>query len=150
MKRLLFSSLVLGLMILTLNAGVSFTNKKLIAADLTVAINSTVVDGAGLTSEKPIIAYADAVSLIFYVKGNNAGCSAGVIFKFAAYDSIRQQWDTIEFLSQTVAANGTEVVQQTILLNPGAEKIKLLSVQNQETVAGYTVDVNVTIFIRSN
>jgi hypothetical protein len=127
--------------------------KKFLASDFTVAINSTKVDGTDFTSEQIILGFAEEASLTFFVKGGNAGCSKDVVFKFACYDGLRNKWDTIDYLGAgagvSVAANGTTEVQKTISFVPNVEKIKLLSVQNQETVAGYTVDVNVSIFIKA-
>jgi hypothetical protein len=70
------------------------------------------------------------------------------VIKFAAFDSKRDKWDTIAYYTENVTANGTTAVQKTIPLTPDVERIKLLSVQNQETTSGYTVDVNVSIFIK--
>jgi len=121
---------------------------KFLESDYEVPINTTAVDGSQFTSKQIPIGLTKNASLTFYVKGDHASCSKDLIFKFAAFDSLRNQWDTIEFLSVSVAANGTSVVQKTIAIAPDTEKIKLLSVQNQETVAGYTVDVNVSIFLK--
>lgn len=124
------------------------TRHKLLSSDITVPINTTWVEGTNFTSSKISLAYCEYASLTFYVKGNHASCSNDVVFKFAAFDSKRDKWDTIAYHSENVAANGTTAVQKTIALTPDIERIKLLSVQNQETVAGYTVDVNVSIFIK--
>ena len=127
------------------------TRYKFLTSDITVPINTTWVEGTDFTSKTIMLAYAQSATLTFYVKGNNAACSKDVIFKFVAFDSLRNKWDTIDALGGsgvTVTANGTTAVQITKLLYAYFEKIKLLSVQNQETVAGYTVDVNVSIFIK--
>ena len=125
---------------------------KLLASDITVPINTTWVDVTNFTSKQIWLAHANQASLTFYVKGNNAGCTQNVIFKFAGFDSLRNTWDTIDLLNSgigiSVTANGTTAVQKTVAINPYFERIKLLSVQNQETVAGYTVDVNISIFIK--
>ena len=121
---------------------------KFLDSDHEVAINSTEVDGTDFDSKAVPLGLSKNASLAFYVKGNNAGCSQDVIFKFAAFDSLRNQWDTIEFFSVSIPANGQNVVQKTIAITPDTEKIKLLSVQNQETTSGYTVDVNVSIFLK--
>ena len=120
-----------------------------LSADLTVPISSVVVDGVGLTSAQIELSYVDYASLTFYVKGNNAGCSKEVIFRFASYDAIRDQWDTSPYLQISVMANGASTVQYTVPLTPDVEKLKLLSVQNQETTSGYTVDVNVSILLKN-
>jgi len=123
-----------------------------LSSDITVPINDTWVDGTDFTSKKIMTAYCSSASLTFYVKGGNAGCSKDVIFKFATFDSLRNQWDTVDVFSSaggiSVTSNGTTAVQKTIAMVPDFEKIKLLSVQNQETVSGYTVDVNVSIFLK--
>lgn len=120
-----------------------------LAADLTVPIDSLVVDGVGFTSEQFALSFVDFASLTFYVKGNHAGCSKGVIFRFASYDSLRNKWDTLPYLQIEVIASGTTAVQYTVPLTPDIEKLKLLSVQNQETTSGYTVDVNVSILLKN-
>jgi len=122
-----------------------------LSADITVPINDTWVDGTDFTSKKIMTAYCSSASLTFYVKGGNASCSKDVIFRFATFDSIRNTWDTVDLYATAgilVTANGTTAVQKTVIINSDMEKIKLLSVQNQETVAGYTVDVNVSIFLK--
>jgi len=127
------------------------TRTKFLSADITVPINDTWLDGTDFTSKKIMTAYCSSASLTFYVKGGNAGCSKDVIFRFATFDSIRNTWDTVDLFATAgvlVAANGTTAVQKTIIINSDMEKIKLLSVQNQETVSGYTVDVNVSIFLK--
>lgn len=128
------------------------TRYKFLTSDITVPINTTWVDVTNFTSKKYSLAYCTQASLAFYVKGNHASCAQNVIFKFACFDSLRNTWDTIDILNEgsgvSVAANGTTAVQKTIAINPFFERIKLLSVQNQETVTGYTVDVNVSIFIK--
>jgi len=124
------------------------TRYKFLSSDITVPINTTWVDVTNFTSSKLSLAYCEFASLTFYVKGNNAGCTKDVVFKFAAFDSKKNQWDTIAYYTENVTANGTAAVQKTIALTPDIERIKLLSVQNQETVADYTVDVNVSIFIK--
>jgi len=121
---------------------------KLLASDFEVAINSTKVDVTHFTSAQISLGLSKYASLTFFVQGGNASCSKDVIFKFAAFDSARNQWDTIAFLTVSVPSNGTSVVQKTIAIAPDTEKIKLLSVQNQETVGGYTVDANVSIFLK--
>jgi hypothetical protein len=127
---------------------ISFRNEKFLASDTSIAINTTAVDGVAFTSNQIGLAYTTYASITLFVQGGNAACSKDVIFKFAAYDSIRNRWDTLEYLSVSVTANGTNVVQKTIALTPDLEKIKLLSVQNQETIAGYTVTVNAKIFAK--
>lgn len=128
------------------------TRYKFLSSDITVPINTTWVDVTDFTSKKYSLAYCIQASATFYVKGNHASCAKDVIFKFAGFDSLRNTWDTIDTLSGgggvLVAANGTTAVQKSIAINPYFERIKLLSVQNQETVTGYTVDVNVSIFIK--
>jgi len=124
------------------------TRYKLLSSDITVPINTTWVDVSNFTSSKLSLAYCEYASLTFYVKGNNAGCTKDVVIKFAAFDSKRDKWDTIAYYTENVTANGTTAVQKTIPLTPDVERIKLLSVQNQETTSGYTVDVNVSIFIK--
>lgn len=128
------------------------TRYKLLASDITVPINTTWVDITNFTSKKISLAYSTQASMTFYVKGNHASCSKDVIFKFAAFDSLRDVWDTFDLLNigsgVSVTANGTAAVQKTIAINPYFERIKLLSVQNQETTTNYTVDVNVSIFIK--
>jgi len=124
------------------------TRYKFLVSDFTVAINSTKVDVTDFTSKKISLAYCGSASLTFFVKGNHASCAKEVIFTFATFDSKRNKWDTIGYHVENVVANGTSEVQRTIALTPDIEKIKLLSVQNQETVSGYTVDVNVSIFLK--
>jgi hypothetical protein len=125
---------------------------KFLSSDITVPINTTWVEGTNFTSKTIMLAYANNASITFYVKGNNAACSKDVIFKFVTFDSLRNKWDTVDIFPSSagisVTANGTTAVQKTIAINPDFEKIKLLSVQNQETVSGYTVDVNVSIFVK--
>jgi len=126
---------------------------KFLTADITVPIATTWVDGGvGFTSKTIMLAYANYASMTFYVKGGNAGCLKDVIFKFATFDSLRNQWDTVDVFPNaagiSVTANGTTAVQKTIAIHPDFEKIKLLSVQNQETETGYTVNVNVSIFLK--
>jgi len=120
-----------------------------LSSDITVPINSVVTDGAGFNSLQPELSYVDFASLTFYVKGNHGSCSKEVIFRFASYDSVRNQWDTSPYLQISVMANGTAAVQYTVPLTPDVEKLKLLSVQNQETTSGYTVDVNVSILLKN-
>jgi hypothetical protein len=121
---------------------------KFLDSDYEVAINTIAVDGTEFSSNKIPLGLAKSASVTLYVKGNNAGCSKDVIFKFAAFDSLRNKWDTKEFFSVSVAADGTNDVQKTIAIEPDAEAIKLLSVQNQETTADYTVDINVSMFLK--
>jgi len=119
-----------------------------LSSDTSIAINSTEVDGTDFTSKQIPLAHAQYASLTLYVKGAHASCSKDIIFKFAAYDSKRKAWDTNAYLTYNLAANGTSAVQKTIALIPDVEKIKLLSVQNQETTAGYTVTINASIFVK--
>jgi hypothetical protein len=129
-----------------------FSRENFLASDYTVPINSTQIDGAGFNSRQIPLAFAEKAAISFYVKGNHASCSLAIIFKFAAFDSKRNKWDTIDVLNSgsgvSVTANGTTAVQMTIAIEPDFEKIKLLSIQNQETTALYTVDVNVSIFVK--
>jgi len=126
--------------------------KNFLATDFLVAINSTKVDVTDFSSIQIDLSSAEFASLTFFIQGTSASCSKDIIFKFAAYDSTRAQWDTIDFVGAgsgvPVTANGTTIVQKTIALNPDIEKIKLLSVQNQEVTSGYTVTVNVSIFMK--
>jgi len=129
------------------------TRYKFISADMTVPINTTYVEGTDFISKQIMLAYTkNDASITFYVKGNNAGCSKDVIFKFATFDSLRNKWDTADVLNEglgvSITANGTTAVQKTIAIEADLERLKLLSVQNQETISGYTVDVNVSIFIK--
>lgn len=121
---------------------------KFIESDYQIPITTIAVDGSEFNSNKIPLGLARYGSLTFYVKGDHASCSKDVIFKFVSHDSLRDQWDTEPFLEVSITANGDSVVQKSISINPDFEKIKLLSVQNQETVAGYTVDVNVSIFLK--
>lgn len=120
--------------------------ENLLDEDYTVPINTTAVDGSEFVSNHMALGLARFCSLTFFVKGNHASCSKDVVFKIVSFDSKRNQWDTIELMSVSIAANGSSAVQKTIAIEPDVEAIKLLSVQNQETVAGYTVDVNVSVF----
>ena len=147
MKKFLGFICILFL-ITSLAGALSFRNEKLLASDTSMAINKVSVDITDFTSVQFGLAYTTYASVTLFVQGGNAGCSKDVIFKFAAYDSIRSQWDTLPYLEVSVAANGTSVVQKSFALTPDIEKIKLLSVQNQETAAGYTVTVNVKIFAK--
>ena len=128
------------------------TRYKFLSTDITVPINTTYVEGTDFTSKQIMLAYAKNASVTFYVKGNNASCSKDVIFKFATFDSLRNKWDTADVLNEglgvSITANGTTAVQKTIAIEADLERLKLLSVQNQETISGYTVDVNVSIFIK--
>jgi hypothetical protein len=125
-----------------------YTRKKFLKTDLVAAINQVSVDVTDFTSEQINVAYPKYASLTFYVKGNHASCSKEIVFKFATFDSQRSLWDTEEWLSVSLAASGTSPRQKTINLNPDVEKVKILSIQNQETVSGYTVDANVSIFMK--
>lgn len=121
---------------------------KLLDSDYTVPVNTTVFDGVDFISKEVVLAYAREASLTLYVKGNNAGCSNAVVFCFSAYNAALNKWDTLELFSQNIPASGTSEVLKTIILDASFERIKLLSVQNQETTVGYTIDVNVGVFIR--
>lgn len=123
--------------------------KSFLSSDFLLPINKVSVEGVDFTSEQIDLSYIDFASLAFYVKGNNGGCSKEVIFKFAAYDAIRNKWDTIPYLSISITPNGTTAVQFHQPLIPDVEKIKLLSIQNQETTSGYTFDVNVSILLKN-
>jgi len=122
--------------------------ENFLGSDTSIAINSTEVDGTDFTSKQVPLKHAEYASITMYVKGAHASCAKDVIFKFAAYDSKRDAWDTLHYLTWSVPANGTSAVQKTVAVNPDVEKIKLLSVQNQETTAGYTVTVNASIFAK--
>jgi hypothetical protein len=88
------------------------------------------------------------VALTFYVKGGNAGCALAVVFVFVTWDSLREMWDTVPYLTYEVTAVGTAAVQETINLETCPEKLKLLSIQNQESSAGYTIVANVSCFVK--
>lgn len=124
------------------------TATKFLASPITVPIDDTLVDGTDFTSDVVVFAYSEFASITFYVKGANAGCSKEVVFKLVAFSSALGKWDTVEYLSYSVPANGTSEVILTIPFTPDVEKLKLLSIQNQEVVAGYTVDANVYMFIK--
>jgi len=128
--------------------------EKFLATDFSVAINSTKVDVTHFTSLQWNLSHVEHVALTLYVLGANAACSKDVTFKFATYDSKRATWDTIDFPGLgdglTLAANGTTAAQRSYPLSPAIEKIKLLSVTNAETVAGYTVTVNASIYAKEN
>jgi hypothetical protein len=121
---------------------------KFIASDHTLVINKVSVDGSEFTSEKILTAYSSHGTITCYVKGGNAGCAQAVVFKFATFDSFRNQWDTAEWLSVSVTPSGTSDIQKTVSIDAYMEKIKLLSVQNQETTTGYTFTVNASIFLK--
>jgi len=129
-----------------------FRSKLFIAADVTVPISTTYVDGTNFTSETQLLAYGDSASIMMKVDGQHASCSLNVIFKFATYNPALEVWDTVDFLGAgggiEVAANGTTAVYYTIPISVGIEKIKLLSIQNQESVAGYTVNCNAAIYVK--
>jgi hypothetical protein len=116
--------------------------------DVTVGHGATLVDGVGFTSREVTTGYAKVASLTLYVKGAHAGCSQDVVFKFAAYDSARQQWDTMEYLLLRATANGTSKVQRTVPINADMERIKLLSIQNQEVTEDYDVTANASAFVK--
>jgi len=120
--------------------------EKFISADTSIAINATEVDGTDFTSVQLPLEYADYASITCYVLGGHASCSLDVVFKFAAYESLRAMWDTIAYLTVNVTANGTTAVQKTVSITPQIQKIKLLSIQNQEAVAGYTATCNASLF----
>jgi hypothetical protein len=82
------------------------------------------------------------------VKGDHSSCNKEVTFKFKTYSSALDKWDTVEYLSYSLPADGTNEVIKTVPFTPDIERIKLFSVQNQETVSGYTVQVNVAIFTK--
>jgi hypothetical protein len=117
-------------------------------SDKTVPINSVAIDGTDFNSEQIELNFVDFASLTLYVKGNHASCSKEVIFKFASYDALRNQWDTEAYLQLSLTVVGTSVRQYTVPLTPDVGKIKLLSIQNQETVSGYTVDANASILLK--
>jgi len=120
--------------------------ENLLNEDYQVPINTTATDGSEFNSKVAALGLARYASITFYVKGDHASCSKQVIFKIVSFDSKRNLWDTEPLMEVSLAANGTAKVQKTVAFNPDIEAIKLLSVQNQETVAGYTVDVNVSVF----
>jgi hypothetical protein len=115
-------------------------------SDYTVPINTIAVDGSEFTSKHLALGLARYASMTFYVKGNHASCSKDITFIIVSFDSKRNQWDTEALMTVNLAANGESAVQKTINIAPDVEAVKLLSVQNQETVAGYTADVNVSVY----
>jgi hypothetical protein len=129
-----------------------FKNVQLLATNVTVPISTTYVDGTDFTSEQVLLAYADVASITLVVTGSSASCSKDVIFKFAAYNKVLGTWDTIDFIGMgsgmEVAANGTTRVQRTIPISNSIDRIKLLSIQNQESVGGYTVVCNAAVYVR--
>jgi len=120
--------------------------EKFLASDENIAINSTEVDGSDFTSKEFDLSRAEFASITCYVKGDHASVSKDVVFVFVSYDSDRDQWDTEPYITIAVTGNGTSVVQKTVSINPDVEKIKLYSIQNQETSAGYTLDANASLF----
>ncbi len=120
--------------------------EKFIATDTSIAISSTEVDGTDFTSVQLPLEYSDWASITCYVLGGNASCSLDVVFIFAAYESLRAMWDTLAYLTINVTANGSTAVQKTVSITPHIEKIKLLSIQNQESSSGYTVTCNASLF----
>jgi len=120
--------------------------EKFLASDEEIAINSTEVDGSDFTSKEFDLSRAEFASITCYVKGGHGSVSQDVIFKFVTYDSERDQWDTEAYVTINVTPSGTSVVQKTTSITPDVEKIKLYSIQNQETTAGYTVDANASLF----
>lgn len=152
MKKVKFMA-ILGavLLLISLGSGASNRIKFITAGDVTVPIATTYIDGADFTSYVADVRDAKFISITFYVKGNNASCALNVIFKFVSYDSKRDKWDTIDIFDSagiSIPANGTTAVQKSIAVIPDWEKIKLLSIQNQESVATYTVVANASIFIK--
>ena len=84
------------------------TRYKFISADMTVPINTTYVEGTDFISKQIMLAYTkNDASITFYVKGNNAGCSKDVIFKFATFDSLRNKWDTADVLNEGLGVSIT-------------------------------------------
>lgn len=121
---------------------------KFLDADYEVPINTTAVDGSEFVSNAVSLGLARFASLTIFVKGDHASCSAEVVFRFAGFDSLRNQWDTIHYLEVKLTMTGTTPAQKTITIDPDVEKLKLLSVQNPETTEDYTVDVNASIFLK--
>lgn len=125
-----------------------FNRFKFLESDIEIPIATKYVDGVHFMSKQVVAAYAEYASITLYAKGDHAGCSKDVVFTFATYDKLRNLWDTTEYLVLKVTASGTSEVQRTIPINPDMDYLKLLSIENQETVEGYTVDANVTIFLK--
>jgi|Deesub1362A_J573_1020465.scaffolds.fasta_scaffold00107_86 hypothetical protein len=116
--------------------------RKFLDSDVTIPINTTQV----VSSNEIDLSDAKFASISVYVKGNNAGVSLDVTFAFVAYDPARGSWDTEPYLTINVTPNGLNAVQKTVSITPHVSKIKLYSIQNQETLDGYTIDANASIF----
>jgi len=116
-----------------------------LATDLLVPVNTTYVDVTNFTSLHIDLTKVWSAALTLYAKGTHGSCALAVVYKFATYDSLRAQWDTIEYLSTSLFMYGTAISQKTITFDPCPEKVKLLSVYNPETTSGYTVTVNASL-----
>ncbi len=123
---------------------VTFT-EKFLATDTSVAKTATETDGTDFTSKQINTKHAHLGSITCYVKGANAGSSGDVTFKFATYDVLREMWDTIYYVQVVCALNGTTAVQKTITFYPDMQKLKLLSIQNEDTTYAATCNASVTI-----
>lgn len=121
--------------------------QKFLTTDVTVPINTTYIEGTHFTSNVIDCSLARLGSLILQVKGGNAGCSATVTFRFVtSYDGIN--WDTDYYIEQSITMSGTSQRQKTLNVNLPVGYIKLYSIQNPETTAGYTAICNAILFVK--
>lgn len=122
-----------------------YVHKNFIEADTSVAAGVTEVEGTDFDSNIAELAHVQEMAISVYVKGADAGAAGNAEFCFAAYDPIREMWDTEEYLKITVAIDGAEEVQKTVAADPSPEKLKLLSIKNPDDAA---IDANAMYIIK--
>lgn len=123
--------------------------KTFISSDTSVAAASTETDNGDFTSYHVDLAHIKYCSITLYIKGANVSSSGYVKFTFAGYDSDREAWDTDPYVSANVmrvSLNGTTAVQKSFAISPDLEKIKILSIENEDTT--YAVTANASIYVK--
>jgi len=127
----------------------AYVNKvyKLLTQDLTVPANTIYVDGTNFNSILALTEQAEAGALVIEATGGNSGCSKDVYFNFAS--SIDEtNWDTVPYITLQITMSGTNKVRRTVNISCPIKYLKLLSVQNTETTAGYTATVNAYVYVK--
>ena len=121
------------------------TSQRLfISADTSVAAADTEVDGTDFTSAQLDTKHAILGSLTCYILGANAGSTGNVTFNFVQYDTLRESWDTVAYVSVICALNGVTAVQKSITFYPDMVKLKLLSITNADATYAATCNAVLT------
>jgi hypothetical protein len=114
------------------------TAKEFIPDDiLEINPNETKYNNVDFTSRELFVGDCEYISVSGYAQGADSACSKDIEFNFVA-SSDGVNWDTVSLITLRVALNGTNRVQGSAIVNVGGfKKLRLESIKNTETTAGY-------------